>query len=1584
LDSDTDLTPRGLTVNTAGVTRFAGQVGSTARLASLTTDAAGTTRIDGGLVRTSGAQAYNDVVTLGADTVLVSTALGDVTFAQTVDSDADLTPRALTVNTGGVTLFTGQVGGTARLASLTTDAAGTTRINGGLVRTSGAQTYNDVVTLGADTLLTSTALGDVTFGATLDSNADLTPRALTVNTGGVTRFGGQVGGTARLASLTTDAAGVTQINGGLVRTNGFQTYNDGVTLGADAVLTSTALGDVTFAQTVDSDADLTPRALAVNTGGVTRFGGQVGSTARLASLATDAAGTTRISGGLVRTSGFQTYGDIVTLGADTVLTSTALGDIAFARTVDSDSDLTPRALSVNTGGVTQFAGLVGDSARLTSLTTDLGGTTQINGGLGANNRTVRTSRAQSYNDAVTLGADTILTSTSAGGIAFGQTLTGPFNLSAITADGNFAIGGAADLVDLALNVAGSVTTGTLTLHDDLAIRATGTVTTGDITTGAATAIETDGTGAADLLLSPISLAGHDVDINGTTIAVGAIRALGAGSDVRLRAPVTGSGLDLSIDAGGSIGLDGTATARDVALNAGGTVVSGAINATDDIAIRAVGAVTTGTLVSGFGTAVDASGAADALLSPISLAGHDIDVQGLAITIPTATANGSASDLRLATTNGDLTLTTADVGAKAQLTQRGASTLTLTSLTTGRSGDAAADATLASDGSARLGSISSLTGAIGITAGGAVTGLARTPIATDGRIAPDYGRVILSAGTSIGVTAGTNAQLGTITSGTDTIVLAGGTADIDAAVTVGRDYRVTGNVVTLGVSGAAATQQAKGLVAITSLAGGIIGAAGLTLVANSDDTGLGAEAMVLDATGGGINFAPASTLLGGGTARGSLIGIRLGTAGSALQLGVVRARGLQSVNAAGTVFSGLMTSGPITLTNTNVRNALAVTTTNGAITTGPISVTGTRQPLSLTATGAIVATAALASQGDLAISGTDITFTSLTSNAGKATLVGSGTVRGDLLQAFGSASATGGPSVTIATVLAGRAATSAADADCDAAGGGCGRTSSSPTPTPTPVPTLQDINIGAATVTVGTATATGAITMLASNGSLSLGTGTAGTTADLTQRSGAGTMTVGSLSVGNVSGLTAADDVVRPLALAAGDASLLADGAATVTTLLTAHDATVKAASVVVNDRAVAGGALAVTTTSGNLTLPQGGGRSTTTLDVAGTATLATTGVVFAGPATPVTGNTLTLTAGDAVINGAIRAYGVSLGYRPNVSGTMALGAPGGVTGTTFALTDAELDLVQATNLTLDAGAHNVAIGTLSFLPAAGSSRIDIQTTGRIDITGQVTAPGTATRALRLGGDGTSAGRASYIRIAPTADAGGRLLIDTVDLDLRGTRIVVGQDAGFGTPLASASVSDVASAYVGQSSSSLYSSLNGGTTYTAMDILRVNKLTVSFTDVALFQNTATGGVTSGVTAKSLSVFGSGFSAPNAFALFGSLGGVSGNGAALGGGDVLNTNNSINLANSRVNGCLVGSGGGGCLTSVVTVPTIALFNPTQTNLFSLASDLILAFDPVVGSNNEALFFDLGTIQFVPDEDECDPATNKSCVKQGSEGK
>jgi len=64
-------------------------------------------------VKTSGAQTYNDAISLSAAVTLTSTASGNITFASSVNG-----AQTLTVTTAGATIFAGAVGGTAALDSL--------------------------------------------------------------------------------------------------------------------------------------------------------------------------------------------------------------------------------------------------------------------------------------------------------------------------------------------------------------------------------------------------------------------------------------------------------------------------------------------------------------------------------------------------------------------------------------------------------------------------------------------------------------------------------------------------------------------------------------------------------------------------------------------------------------------------------------------------------------------------------------------------------------------------------------------------------------------------------------------------------------------------------------------------------------------------------------------------------------------------------------------------------------------------------------------------------------------------------------------------------------------------------------------------------------------------------------------------------------------------------------------------------------------------------------------------------------------------------------------------------------------------
>ena len=348
-----------------------------------------------------------------------------MTFSDTLNSSG--ANRTLAVNTNGTTTFSGDVGGTLALTTLTTDLPGSVSLRN--VTTTGAQTYNEntvtlngtytttnsavtagttsaAITLGSDTTV-STGSGNITFNGTVNGT-----QSLTANSTGITLFAGAVGNSTALTSLTTNAGGTTRINGGSVRTTGAQNYNDAVTLGAHTILTGTT---PTFGSTVTGGGF----NLALNFSGTTTINGA--NFTGINNLSTSNGGTTQLTGALT-TSGIQTYDDAVSLTGATTLTSSGNQAITFNNTVNGSQDLT-----VNTTGTSTFSGTVGDTAPLTSLMTNAGGTTAVNGA------SVATSGNQTYNDNVTMNQATTLTSTG-GAITFGDNATNSAAGAGITVD----------------------------------------------------------------------------------------------------------------------------------------------------------------------------------------------------------------------------------------------------------------------------------------------------------------------------------------------------------------------------------------------------------------------------------------------------------------------------------------------------------------------------------------------------------------------------------------------------------------------------------------------------------------------------------------------------------------------------------------------------------------------------------------------------------------------------------------------------------------------------------------------------------------------------------------------------------------------------------------------------------------------------------------------------------------------------------------------------------------------------------------------------------------------------------------------
>jgi hypothetical protein len=232
--------------------------------------------------------------------------------------------------------------------------------------------------------------------------------------------GGMLGANHSLSSVSVSGNSVLNDN---VTTAGGQSYTGAVTLGADLTLTGVGIG---FASTLDGAHALTVEAgsgaasfsgavggatrlgaLNVNSSGATNFAGSV----RAATVSTDAAGTLALNGGAVDTTGTQTYGERMVLGADTTLTATT---VMLANGVDGTS-AGARSLAIVGDAV---LGDIGAHQSLAALS--VGGTTLLGGA------SVTTTGGQTYSGAFTATGDATLAS-SAGSLVFGSTVDGPLS-----------------------------------------------------------------------------------------------------------------------------------------------------------------------------------------------------------------------------------------------------------------------------------------------------------------------------------------------------------------------------------------------------------------------------------------------------------------------------------------------------------------------------------------------------------------------------------------------------------------------------------------------------------------------------------------------------------------------------------------------------------------------------------------------------------------------------------------------------------------------------------------------------------------------------------------------------------------------------------------------------------------------------------------------------------------------------------------------------------------------------------------------------------------------------------------------------
>ena len=153
-----------------------------------------------------------------------------------------------------------------------------------------------------------------------------------------------------------------------------------------------------------------------------------------------ASGGNRSGSGVAGTGGAVWLKDALALNAATVTVGAGGGSagvgiggtVQFDGTVDSLGGT--RALVVNTNAAATFSGTVGAGAALSTLTTNAGGGTALNGG------SVRTTTGMTFGDALGLGANTTIDG-GTGAVTFSSTVNGGFGL-AVTSTGNVTFTGA--------------------------------------------------------------------------------------------------------------------------------------------------------------------------------------------------------------------------------------------------------------------------------------------------------------------------------------------------------------------------------------------------------------------------------------------------------------------------------------------------------------------------------------------------------------------------------------------------------------------------------------------------------------------------------------------------------------------------------------------------------------------------------------------------------------------------------------------------------------------------------------------------------------------------------------------------------------------------------------------------------------------------------------------------------------------------------------------------------------------------------------------------------------------------------------
>ncbi|SFO46576.1 filamentous hemagglutinin N-terminal domain-containing protein [Sphingomonas sp. OK281] len=1483
------------------------------------------------------------------------------------------------------------------------------------------------ITSTGGSLALSAPNGDVTGylpGTTIQLNTGV-DGGYALDVGRAVRLGVLTGGPVSLRADTIDVVSI-DVGSNLVKLfadSGDLNVRNGIKAG---LVDLRASGAVSVGGTINaSDAVTLSGTTGLSFGGIRGLSVAASSGGAITGGAIQSTGAINLTGASLRVGSLASGTGAIMLGA----TSGTLdaGDLTAATGIDATAigDLSVDSVAVS-GGNANLATRTGDAwlgsgSASGNIVLGAGGLAASPGAILAGGNYQVTGGTVALGGSVTQEAGgRIAISATTGAIRGGNGLTLIAN-SPNGAASNAMLLDAAGSIDLAGSSIAVRNTGALGLR-----AGTGkTVTLGDIDAGLVGGIVT----AADGSRSVSTLFGHDAAFTAGTIRAQDVGIALSAGDLTVDAVTTTRTTKLSA-AGGAIRV-GAITADTFTVDARDALTGGAYASTGDNSVTA-GSIALTSLIASAGSTSAAARAGDIAIDTVTADGTAtltapgaIAIGGLTATTLTATAGGALSGGGF-TMAGPATLNGQTIALTGVTTSQGSLTATATGgdLSIARV-DAGGLAKLTGTGGIAVDSL--VAAALAVDAQGAVTGgsyVAKGAASVAGQsirlagLTSDTGDVSaaarrdgvsidrFAAGGAATITAPGTIAIGALTANTLNVAAAGALTGgnfttAGAASLAGQSIALTGVTTTRGPLTATAT---GGDLSIARVDAG--GLAKLTGTGGIAVDSLVAAALAVDAQGavtGGSYVAKGAASVAGQSIR--LAGLTSDTgdvSAAARRDGVsidrFAAGGAATITAPGTIAIGALTANTLNVAAAGALTGGTFTTAGAALLTGQsIALTGvTTTHGTLTATGGDLSIGRVDAGGLATLSGTGgiavdaLTAAALTVNArggvsgGTYAVSGAGSVAGQAVTLSGLTSDTGDVTATaragdlaITRLVAGGAATATASgavAISEFSAKGVGAITA----------TGGGIRLDTATASALTLKAAGDIagrtvagaTLVSTGGDLTVTGDRAVTLAGATSAGGA---TIGGSDVRVSGGLGAARALLVQArnALTLGDAtaggtlSLTATSGLTAQALKAGGDTSLKAGAALAAGAIDTGGALSVTG-GGDVSLASSRTSGAATIDAVGIATL---GQMIAGPS-------LTIKASDARLSGIQRAAAV--GFENRTGDTSALRLGDGTTADGFQLSDSEIKLVEADALTFRQGNGAVEIGTLAFDADAGRRTVDVLGTGRMTIDGVVSGAG-AGRMFRFGGTSTSeTDTASAIHVATTSVAGGRLLFDTADLDLRGNRIAVGLGAGFLNLLNDdATVTQVVAGLVGNANSALYNANLGGGAYdpSAPTTVSAHSLTVRYGDYALFQNTGVARTNTGI------VLGGTPTAPvnpalslrpttaaNTFAAFGTINGVGSTAAALLGPNAVSLG-TANVSASRINGCVVGSGAG-CLTAIVIQPTLQVFSASQADLFGSVADLTVPFDPLVGGSNEELLTGLAALAPKPDTDGCVAGNEESC--------